>query len=104
MLLFSVCEVYDQMDVMLENDFDVCGVEYIYLYLILFDNCLGGMVQLQIIFEDGIVELDQIFLIFLENMVFIYFFMVGEIEVIYILMDVVGNVFFCGFVVIVLDI
>lgn len=102
-LLLSAREAYDQMDVTLENDLDVCGAEYTYLHPILFDNCPGGTVQLQIIFEDGTVELDQTLPIFPENTAFTYFFMVGETEVIYTLTDAAGNVSSCGFVVTVLD-
>lgn len=59
---------------------------------------------MMIIFEDGIVEEDVVFLIFVENMMNIYFFQVGEIEVEYMFIDVVGNIFICGFVVMVNDI
>lgn len=102
-LLLSAREEYNQLDVTLENDLDVCGAEFTYLHPILFDNCPGGSLQLQIIFEDGTVELDQTLPIFPENTEFTYFFTVGETQVVYTLTDAAGNVSTCGFVVTVLD-
>ncbi|WP_367391124.1 HYR domain-containing protein [Lewinella sp. LCG006] len=102
-LLISAREAYDEMDVTLENDLNLCGAEYTYLHPILFDNCPGGTVQLTITFEDGTLELDQTLPIFPENTEFTYFFQVGETTVLYTLTDAAGNVSTCGFVVTVLD-
>ncbi|MGH1436048.1 MAG: HYR domain-containing protein, partial [Lewinella sp.] len=103
-LLISAREAYDQMDVTLENDLNLCGAEYTYLQAILFDNCPGGSVQLTITFEGGAVELDQTLSIFPENTEFTYFFQVGETTVLYTLTDAAGNTSTCGFTVTVLDV
>ena len=102
-LLLSAREPYEDMSITLENDLDLCGAEYTYLHPILFDNCPGGSLQLQITFEDGTVELDQMLPIFPENTEFTYFFTVGETDVLYTLTDAAGNVSTCGFTVTVLD-
>lgn len=102
-LFISARDPYDQTDETLENDPGVCEAEFTYFHPILFDNCPGGSLLQEIIFEDGNTDLSQTLPIFPENTEFTYNFKVGVSTVRYTLTDSVGNVSMCSFDVTVLD-
>ncbi|MEZ4986462.1 MAG: HYR domain-containing protein [Saprospiraceae bacterium] len=103
-LSISGREAYTQGDVTLDNDLDECGAEFTWLHPILFDNCPGGTVQMQIIFEETEEQVNTALPIFPENTENTYFFEVGVTEVRYTLTDAAGNISGCSFEVEVLDV
>ncbi|RMF04724.1 MAG: HYR domain-containing protein, partial [Bacteroidetes bacterium] len=103
-LSISARDPYDQGDVTLDNDPDECGAEFTWLHPILFDNCPGGFVQMQIIYEEDEEQVNTLLPIFPENTEITYFFEVGVTEVRYTLTDAAGNTSTCGFEVEVLDV
>ncbi len=106
-LFISAREAYPDYTTTLENDFRLCGATYSWFHPILFDNCPGGGLEMQITYADGsvsgLVEVDQTLEIFPENTEFTHFFQVGVTTVNYTLTDAAGNVSTCSFDVTVLD-
>ncbi|MEM1216716.1 MAG: HYR domain-containing protein, partial [Bacteroidota bacterium] len=103
-LSISARDPYDQGDETLNNDPGLCGAEFTWNHPILFDNCPGGSVLLEIIFEEDEIQQTTPLPIFPVNTQITYFFEVGTTEVRYTLTDAAGNESVCSFEVEVLDI
>jgi hypothetical protein len=102
-LLITGRDPYPDYTTTIPNDLDLCGADYTWLHPILFDNCPGGSVVMEITFE-GDLETTRNYPIFPENTPITYFFQVGESVVKYTLTDAAGNMSMCSFTVTVEDV